>query len=173
VNHLTERLIYTKEDGGVAIVTSTGEVPEEVLITKVVPEGVDHEIISINALPADRTFRNAWEKDDNSVTVNMTKAIVIAQDIVRVSRDARLIELDVLVMRADEDDNTELKASIIRDKIALRDITANTRLADATNEVDLKNGVESLLTLVRILGAIHNAPEAARVTPLAVFPPIP
>jgi hypothetical protein len=61
---ITERIIYPTANGGVAVVTPTGELPIEELIAKVVPPSVSYEIVDASEVPSDRTFRNAWVMGD-------------------------------------------------------------------------------------------------------------
>ena len=61
---ITERIIYPTANGGVAVVTPTGELPIEELIARVVPPDVPYEIVEVDQVPPDRTFRNAWVMGD-------------------------------------------------------------------------------------------------------------
>ena len=55
-----KRVIYSTAEGGVAIIVpAPGATLEQVL--KAVPAGVAYEIVSVDDVPSDRTFRNAWE----------------------------------------------------------------------------------------------------------------
>ena len=55
-----KRVIYSTADGGVAIIVpAPGATLEQVL--KAVPAGVAYEVVSVDDVPSDRTFRNAWE----------------------------------------------------------------------------------------------------------------
>ena len=55
-----KRVIYPSDDGGVCvIVPAPGATLEQVL--KAVPAGVAYEVVSVDDVPSDRTFRNAWE----------------------------------------------------------------------------------------------------------------
>ncbi len=57
---INQRVIYSTAEGGVAIVVpAPGATLEQVL--KAVPAGVAYEIVSVDDVPSDRTFRNAWE----------------------------------------------------------------------------------------------------------------
>lgn len=54
------RIIYPNDEGGVAIVVpAPGVALEDVL--KVVPAGKPYKIVVVADVPADRTFRDAWE----------------------------------------------------------------------------------------------------------------
>jgi hypothetical protein len=57
---INQRVIYSTAEGGLAIVVpAPGATLEQVL--KAVPAGVAYEIVSVDDVPSDRTFRNAWE----------------------------------------------------------------------------------------------------------------
>ncbi len=58
-------IIYPNDNGGVVILTPTPDCLQtrtiEEIAAKDVPAGVPYKIINASDLPADRTFRNAWE----------------------------------------------------------------------------------------------------------------
>lgn len=58
------RIIYRSETGGVCVVIPTEEYLAEhtmqELAEKDVPAGAPYEIVDVSAIPADRTFRDAW-----------------------------------------------------------------------------------------------------------------
>lgn len=60
---MNKRIIYSKPDGGIAIVTPSTEcnLSIEEIALKDVPQGVQYFIVDELEIPADRTFRNAWE----------------------------------------------------------------------------------------------------------------
>jgi hypothetical protein len=62
---MTQRIIYPNDDGGVSILIPTEEYLAEhtieELAAKDVPEGKPYKIVDVADIPADRTFRNAWE----------------------------------------------------------------------------------------------------------------
>ena len=62
---MDQRIIYEKDDGGVAILIPTPECllthTIEEIAAKDVPAGKPYKIISASNMPSDRTFRNAWE----------------------------------------------------------------------------------------------------------------
>lgn len=57
------RIIYRLPDGGVAILTPNPDcgLTAEQIAAKDVPAGVPYRIVEAKDIPADRTFRNAWE----------------------------------------------------------------------------------------------------------------
>lgn len=62
---MNQRIIYSTDDGGVAIIIPTPEClvtrTIEEIAAKDVPAGVPYRIINVEDLPTDRTFRDAWE----------------------------------------------------------------------------------------------------------------
>lgn len=60
---MNERIIYQKDDGGIAIIIPAPEcgLTIEEIAAKDVPEGKEYKIVDVSEIPEDRTFRNAWE----------------------------------------------------------------------------------------------------------------
>jgi hypothetical protein len=62
---MSQRIIYPTDDGGVAILIPAPECLEthtiEEIAVKDVPAGKPYKIVSVNDIPSDRTFRDAWE----------------------------------------------------------------------------------------------------------------
>jgi hypothetical protein len=58
-----QRIIYQKNDGGVAIVIPAPEcgLTIEEIAAKVVPVSKPYKIVDVSDIPTDRTFRDAWE----------------------------------------------------------------------------------------------------------------
>jgi hypothetical protein len=64
------RIIYQKDDGGVAVIVPAAECPLtiEEIAAKDVPTGKPYLIVDVADIPTDRTFRNAWEVDESTLT---------------------------------------------------------------------------------------------------------
>lgn len=62
---MNSRIIYPNDNGGVSILIPTPEYlaehTVEELAAKDVPAGKPHKIVDVSDIPADRTFRDAWE----------------------------------------------------------------------------------------------------------------
>lgn len=60
---MNQRIIYPKDDGGVAVIIPTLEcgLTIEEIAAKDVPAGKAYKIVDVTDIPSDRTFRNAWE----------------------------------------------------------------------------------------------------------------
>ena len=89
-------------------------------------------------VPADRTFRGAWQFNGNAVEVDMAAAREIHKDNLRRERAPRLADLDVEFMRMLEQGDTAAQAAIAGVKQALRDVTADARIAAASTPDELK-----------------------------------
>ena len=60
---MNQRIIYPTDEGGVAIIVPASEcvLTIEEIAAKDVPSGKPYKIVSVDDVPSDRTFRNAWE----------------------------------------------------------------------------------------------------------------
>lgn len=127
------KIIY-KHETGIAIVHPTGEVPVETLMITAVPEEYRStaRIVEDDSIPTDRTFRDAWDFDDDGIiTERIDKAKEIHKDRLRAERKPLLEELDVQYIRKQEKggDITD----IVTEKQRLRDVT---KLVDKCETID-------------------------------------
>lgn len=56
------RIIYPNEQGGVSIIVPVQGVTQQQAL-EAVPQGSPYLVVSINDIPTDRTFRDAWQAD--------------------------------------------------------------------------------------------------------------
>ena len=127
------KIIY-KHETGIAVVHPTGEVPVETLMITAVPEQYrsSARIVEDDSIPTDRTFRDAWDFDDDGIiTERVDKAKEIHKDRLRAERKLLLEDLDVQYIRKQEKggDITD----IVSEKQRLRDIT---KLVDKCETID-------------------------------------
>jgi hypothetical protein len=63
---MNQRIIYKTDDGGVAIIVPAPEcgLSIEEIAAKDVPAGKPFQIVNVEDIPADRTFRNAWTYEE-------------------------------------------------------------------------------------------------------------
>jgi len=61
---MNQRIIYSTEEGGVAVIVPTGELSIEATAKKDVPTGTAYWIVDVSEIPSDRTDRDAWELVD-------------------------------------------------------------------------------------------------------------
>lgn len=153
---IMKRIIYTRpagmidanDEGGVSVVTpniNTNEIlTEEEAVQRAfdkLPAGaINPQIVEANTISSDRTFRNAWEKDEKVIKTNMTKAKDMTKDRLRVERKPLLEAQDILFNRALETSSDT--SDIVTEKNRLRDIT---------------NQVNSMTTLNQLKAATTDA----------------
>jgi hypothetical protein len=69
---MTKRIIFQNDEGGVAVIVPTPECLQEHTIEEIaakdVSAGKPYKIVDVADIPSDRTFRNAWEVDVNTLT---------------------------------------------------------------------------------------------------------
>jgi hypothetical protein len=60
---MNQRIIYPNDDGGVSVIVPAAEcgLTIEEIAAKDVPAGKPFKIVDVANIPADRTFRAAWE----------------------------------------------------------------------------------------------------------------
>lgn len=95
-------------------------------------------------VPADRTFRGAWQFSGATVEIDMTKARDIHRDNLRAERAPKLAELDVAYMKALEQSGDT--AAIAAQKQVLRDVPGDARIASAATPDALKALTLDVLT---------------------------
>ena len=76
-----QRIVY-KTDSGISIIIPSLEalaaMTIEEIAAKDVPAGMEYTIVSVDDLPADRTFRDAWRQNGSGVDVDLPAAKTIA-----------------------------------------------------------------------------------------------
>ena len=66
---MNQRIIYKTDEGGVAVIVPANcGLSFEEIAAKDVPAGKPYKIVSVDDIPSDRTFRNAWEVDEAELT---------------------------------------------------------------------------------------------------------
>jgi len=63
-----KRIIYKNPEGGVAVIIPTGELSVTETALKDVPTGLPFKIVDVSEIPADRTWRQAWDIDESELT---------------------------------------------------------------------------------------------------------
>lgn len=66
------RIIYKTDEGGTAVIIPSDEALQchtiQEIAEKDVPAGKPYKIVSVDDIPSDRTFRNAWTVDEATLT---------------------------------------------------------------------------------------------------------
>lgn len=132
------KIIYTNNEGGVSVIYPTGELSIEEVAAKDVPEGVAYEIVEDDAIPSDRTFRNAWVMGDCCVEHDLDKCKAIHRDTIRQVRTELFAVADIAYMKALETNNDIAKDQAAAVKGLLRDAPAAPEIDAATTPEELK-----------------------------------
>ena len=93
------KIIYQNQEGGVSVIIPTGELSIEEVAAKDVPEGVAYEIVEDDAIPSDRTFRNAWVMGDCCVEHDLGKCKALGHDMRRAKRAEEFAPHDEVIMK--------------------------------------------------------------------------
>lgn len=125
---MDKRIVYTANDGSVAIIIPTGNVEAAM---KDVPKGVTGRVVDVSQIPQDRTFRNAWTDANpgDTVGVDMEKARGIHMGRIRQVRDTELKRLDIEQLKGKD---------VAAEKQALRDLPEAFDLTAAQTPEELK-----------------------------------
>lgn len=148
---MTKTILHKREDGGVCVTVYNEDDIEihaqeimnnwnsDLELVEQYGQITEYRITTIDKVPTDRTFRNAWtdENDTSTVDVNMDKAREIHMDNIRAVRDEKLKELDIEALHG---------ADVQEEKQALRDIPATLDLTTAETPEELKAIWPELLT---------------------------
>jgi hypothetical protein len=127
---MTQVIIYSTENGNVAVCYPTGELPIEEVLVKDCPSGAI--IVNNDILPHEHNdFFDAWELVNDAILVNIGKAKEITKTRLRAEREPLLQAQDVAFQRALET-GTDTTV-IVAEKQRLRDITT---LADAATTLE-------------------------------------
>lgn len=138
-----KRIFYTRPDGGLSIITPCIGIDEKITedealerSKKDIPiDATDVQIVEETAVPADRTFRDAWVSCVGGCRVDMPKARNVHRNRLRMLRAPLLAKLDVDYMKAQERGDAATAAAIAKKKQALRDVTVDPAIdAAATPE---------------------------------------
>lgn len=167
------KIIYTLPNAGVAVVTPVRNTTGEPLVGVVIettegsvtelqpptdayieqrawdrlPAGAINPCFVDEAdIPEDRTFRDAWVQTGKACKVDMPKAVEIHKDALRAMRQPLLKALDGEFLKALESGDTQAQKAIAAKKQALRDVTADPALLEATTPEELKAVVPDILT---------------------------
>jgi hypothetical protein len=141
------RIAIARADGGVSIMTIAGiEGDVSAVVAAEIEKwqstspvkAIGHWPIPDSAIPADRSFRDAWAQEGNAITVDMTRARSIQLGRIRAARDAKLKALDLPFLRAVETGDSARQAEIAGEKQRLRDLPAATDLSKAATPEALK-----------------------------------
>ncbi len=138
---MSKRIVYEDANGQVYVVIPAPNCPltVEQIAAKDTPKGVKYQVVEDTDLPADRTFRNAWQLQGvKKVVVNLPKAKELHKNALRILRKPKLEALDLEFMRAVETNDVPQQKVIAAKKQMLRDVTADAAITAAETPEQLK-----------------------------------
>ena len=138
---MSKIIFLDPEEGTLAVVHPTGEVPIEQLAGMVVPEGVSYEIVDDDTIPSDRTFRDAWVKTGSTISEDLTKAKEIGHERRRAKRAEEFAPHDDVIAKqipGADTDAAEAARADIRTKYA----TIQTEIDAATTTAEIKTALD-------------------------------
>ena len=69
---MNQRIIFQNDEGGVSVIVPSPNCLKEHTIEEIaakdVPAGKPYKIVSVDDIPSDRTFRNAWTVNEADLT---------------------------------------------------------------------------------------------------------
>ena len=131
-----QRILYPTAEGGVAIVIPASGLSIDEVAAKDVPQGVPYEIVEVDAIPSDRTFRGAWVLGDCCVDQDLDKCKAIGHDMRRAQREAEFAPFDAIIMKQIPGNSAveaEASRQAVREKYAL--IQDVIEMAETTDEI--------------------------------------
>lgn len=117
---------------------------ERVKARSVPADASNVQIVDASAIPADRTFRNAWKAGAGGIECDMTKARDLTRDMLRAERAERFKKLDGEWMRAMGRGETVAAAAIEAKREDLRNWPQEPRLDTAAAPEVLKSVLREL-----------------------------
>lgn len=116
-----------------------------IAVKDVPADAIGMQIVDATAVPADRTFREAWKSGISGIVHDMPKCREIHKNKLRELRAPKLAALDVEYMRTLESGDTARMQQIAAQKQALRDVTKSPALTAANTPDELKAAIPDIL----------------------------
>jgi hypothetical protein len=134
-----KHIIYPTPEGGVAVIIPAESVE---LALKDVPEGIPYEIVSEDAIPSDRFFRNAWTLGDCCVDLDLDKCKAVGHDIRRQKRAEEFQPFDeIIAKQIPGKDATQAEAK--RQEIRVKYDAIQEAIDDASTPDEIKAALDN------------------------------
>lgn len=131
------KIIYQNQEGGISVIYPTGELNIQEVAAKDVPEGVPYEIVEDDAIPTDRTFRNAWVMGDCCIEHDLERCKAIGHDMRRAARAAEFAPHDEVIAKMIPGEDAEA-AEDARQEIRDRYATIQSEIDAAATPDEIK-----------------------------------
>jgi len=133
-------LIIENTDGTVGVEHPTPQMiaklgSDEAVLNASIAKGnlsaaVSYEMVEASVIPANRKFRNAWEKSGDTIVEDMPKSRVIHMDKIRVHRTREFLVLDQVLRDAEYDEDTVALAAAKTKRQDFKNIPQTSQEAD-------------------------------------------
>jgi hypothetical protein len=143
MDHMKTRIIYSNSEGGISIVIPAPGVTMEQLQASLPPGAIDKETVTVDDLPQDRTFRNAWKKNGRKCETDIPKAKEIAHGMRRRKRDEEMAPHDEVIMKQIPGKSAQA-AEQERVKIRTKYDQIQNKIDAATTEAQLKQALSEM-----------------------------
>ena len=135
------KIIYQNQEGGVSVIHPTGELSIEETAAKDVPHGVLYDIVEDDAIPSDRTFRNAWVLGDCCIEHDLDKCKALGHDMRRQLRAEEFKPYDNIIALQIPDADA-VKAEEARQEIRDKYAAIQDAIDGAATPEDIKAALE-------------------------------
>lgn len=136
-----DRIIYTRPDGGMSVVTPGQGISIDAVLAKDIPsDATDVTVVDEGNLPSTRTFRNAWQQSGAAVNVDMPLARDIHAERMGAAHAAEIARLKVEERKERLKSKTSQADAHAATVIALEALSLNTlatQIANAPNPTAL------------------------------------
>lgn len=137
---MPERIIFENVDGTVGVIVPAPGVAIKDCMEDIPATAVSSEVVPVEDIPSDRTFRNAWKYDaTKKIDIDMVKATEITHDRRRNKRDEEFAPLDIKATIPAEAEAAEAARVVIRRKYDDMQIAID----NGTTAEDLKGIIEA------------------------------
>jgi hypothetical protein len=142
---MNQCIIYTNAEGGVSVFHPSPDCPLTIgeMAAQVVPASTPYEIVPVADIPADRTFRNAWEKQGRAIGHNIAKCKDIAHEKRRAAREVEFEPHDAVIAKQIPGKDAQA-AEAAREAIRQKYAVIQSEIDAATDVAALKAIVERL-----------------------------
>ena len=135
-----KRIIFTRPDGGVSIIIPAPGITIERAMQDVPADASYTEVVDVESIPTDRTFRDAWKQEGKRCVEDVTKAKEIAHAKRRAVRDEEFAPLDRQATIPLFAEAAEADRQVIREKHAV----IQTEIETSATPAEIKKALEKL-----------------------------
>lgn len=111
-------IVYKQQNGRAALIVPAEGYPLETIIKKDVPSGAEYAVVSVDDLPKEDYFFNAWRLEGKKIVVDIPECKDIAHKIRRDVRASEMAPYDIQVTIPGKAEAAEAERETLRRKYA-------------------------------------------------------